>query len=72
VEHDLHAPATRELPDRLGVLAGKSGVEAYARGSLIALLAIAFVFGAWSGSRVALWLLVSFAVVAWLIARTRP
>lgn len=41
-------------------------------GSLLALLAIAFVFGAWSGSQAALWGLVSFAIVGWLVARSRP
>jgi hypothetical protein len=41
-------------------------------GSLIALLAIAVIFGAWTGSQALLWLLVSFAIVAWLIARSRP
>jgi hypothetical protein len=41
-------------------------------GSLLVTLAIAFVFGAWSGSQVALWGLVAFAIVAHLIARSRP
>ena len=38
-------------------------------GSLIALLAIAVAFGAWSGSVAALWLLIAFAIVAHTIAR---
>jgi hypothetical protein len=41
-------------------------------GSLIALLAIAVFFGAWSGSQAALFGLVAFAIVAHLIARSRP
>jgi hypothetical protein len=41
-------------------------------GSLLVLLAIAFVFGALSGSVVALWGLTTFAVVMWLVARSRP
>jgi len=41
-------------------------------GSLIAVLLIAVFFGAWSGSQAALWGLVAFAVVAHLIARSRP
>ena len=41
-------------------------------GSLILLLALAVFFGAWSGSQAALFGLVAFAVVAWLVARARP
>jgi hypothetical protein len=41
-------------------------------GSLIAVLAIAFVFGALTGSQALLWLLVAFAIVAHVIARSRP
>jgi hypothetical protein len=41
-------------------------------GSLLVLLAIAFIFGAWTGSQALLWGLVAFAIVAWLIARNRP
>lgn len=41
-------------------------------GSLIATLAIAFIFGGLTGSQVLLWSLVAFAVVGWLIARSRP
>jgi TRAP-type C4-dicarboxylate transport system permease large subunit len=41
-------------------------------GSLIAVLLIAFVFGGLSGSQVALWMLVAFAFVAWMVARSRP
>jgi hypothetical protein len=41
-------------------------------GSLFALLLIAVFFGAWSGSQAALFGLVAFAIVAWLIARARP
>ena len=41
-------------------------------GSLLATLAIAVLFGAWSGSQALLWGLVAFAIVAHLIARSRP
>jgi asparagine N-glycosylation enzyme membrane subunit Stt3 len=41
-------------------------------GSLIAVLLIAIFFGAWSGSQALLWGLVAFAIVAHLIARSRP
>jgi hypothetical protein len=41
-------------------------------GSLLALLAIAVVFGAWSGSLASVGALVVFAVVAHAIARSRP
>jgi len=43
-------------------------------GSLIVLLAIAFVFvfGALTGSQALLWGLVAFAVIAWLVARSSP
>jgi hypothetical protein len=41
-------------------------------GGLLAKLAIAVVFGAWSGSQAALWGLVGFAIVTHLIARSRP
>jgi hypothetical protein len=41
-------------------------------GSLIGTLAIAVFFGAWSGSQVALFGLVGFAIVAHVIARSRP
>ena len=40
-------------------------------GSLIAVLLIAVFFGALTGSQALLWGLVAFAVVAWLIARSR-
>jgi hypothetical protein len=38
-------------------------------GSLLTTLAIAVLFGAWSGSQAALFALVAFAIVAHLIAR---
>jgi hypothetical protein len=41
-------------------------------GSLLVTLAIAFLFGAWTGSQALLWALVAFAVVATMIARSRP
>ncbi len=41
-------------------------------GSLIGTLAIAIFFGAWSGSQAALFGLVAFAIVAHVIARSRP
>jgi asparagine N-glycosylation enzyme membrane subunit Stt3 len=41
-------------------------------GSLLATLAIAVFFGAWSGSQAALFALVAFAIVAHVIARSRP
>jgi len=41
-------------------------------GSLISVLLIAVFFGALTGSQALLWGLVAFAVVAWLIARSRP
>jgi hypothetical protein len=41
-------------------------------GSMIVTVAIAFLFGAWTGSQAALFALVAFAVVATLIARRRP
>jgi hypothetical protein len=41
-------------------------------GRPIGTLAIAVVFGAWSGSQVALFGLVAFAIVAHVIARSRP
>ena len=41
-------------------------------GSLLGTLAIAVFFGALTGSRTLLWLLVAFAIVAHLIARSRP
>jgi hypothetical protein len=41
-------------------------------GSLITTLAIAVFFGALSGSQVILWGLVAFAIVAHVIARSRP
>jgi hypothetical protein len=41
-------------------------------GSLLVTLAIAVFFGAWSGSQAVLFGLVAFAIVAHLIARSRP
>ena len=41
-------------------------------GSLIAVLAIALFFGALTGSQALLWGLVAFAVVMWMVARSRP
>lgn len=41
-------------------------------GSLLAVLLIAFVFGGLSGSQTVLWGFVAFAVVAWMVARSRP
>jgi len=41
-------------------------------GSLVLLLCLAAFFGAWSGSQVAFWALVAFAVACWVIARNRP
>jgi hypothetical protein len=41
-------------------------------GSLIAVLLIAVFFGALTGSQALLWGLVAFAIVAHLIARSRP
>jgi hypothetical protein len=41
-------------------------------GSLIAVLLIALVIGGLSGSTTVVWLLIGFAVVAWLYARSRP
>jgi hypothetical protein len=41
-------------------------------GSLIGTLAIAVFFGAWSGSQAVLFGLVAFAIVAHVIARSRP
>ena len=41
-------------------------------GSLILLLALAVFFGAWTDSQALLWALVAFAVVVWLVARSRP
>jgi hypothetical protein len=41
-------------------------------GSLIAVLAIALVFGALTGSGIGLLALVAFAVVMWMVARSRP
>jgi hypothetical protein len=41
-------------------------------GRFLGTLAIAVFFGAWSGSQVALFGLVAFAVVAHVIARSRP
>ncbi len=41
-------------------------------GSLIAVLLIAAFFGALTGSQVLLWLLVAFAIVAHVIARSGP
>ena len=40
-------------------------------GSLFVLLAIALVFGSLSGSTAGVWLLVMFAIIAWVIARSR-
>jgi hypothetical protein len=40
-------------------------------GSMIVTVAIAFVFGAWTGSQVLLLALVAFAVVATLVSRHR-
>jgi hypothetical protein len=36
------------------------------------LLAIAFLFGSLTKSQTPLWALVTFAVVAWVIARSKP
>ena len=41
-------------------------------GSLLATIAIAAFFGALTGSTTLLWLLVAFAIVAHVIARSRP
>jgi hypothetical protein len=41
-------------------------------GSLLALLAIALVFGGLGGSTSAVFALMAFAVVAWVFARSRP
>jgi hypothetical protein len=41
-------------------------------GSLIATLAIAVFFGALTGSQALLWGLVAFAILAHLVARSRP
>jgi hypothetical protein len=41
-------------------------------GSIIVTVAIAFMFGAWTGSQVLLWGLVAFVVMVTLIARRRP
>lgn len=38
-------------------------------GSLIVTLAIAFIFGAWTGSQALLWGLVAFAIIAHVVAR---
>lgn len=40
-------------------------------GSLITVLAIAFLFGALTRSQAVLWGLLAFATIAWLIARGR-
>jgi TRAP-type C4-dicarboxylate transport system permease large subunit len=41
-------------------------------GSLLALLAIAAFFGALSGSQAAMFALIAFAVICFVIARSRP
>jgi hypothetical protein len=41
-------------------------------GSLVAVLAIAFIFGALTGSATFMWLLVAFAFGGWAYMRTRP
>lgn len=41
-------------------------------GSLLAVLAIALVFGGLSGSQTVLWAFLALAVLGWTIARSRP
>jgi hypothetical protein len=68
-------PSTRPQPEKYPTRATyRWALKNWKRshgGSLLVLLAIAFVFGAWSGSQVILWGLVCFAVVAHVIARSR-
>jgi hypothetical protein len=69
-------PSTRPQPEHYRtrseyVWARRNWKRAHG-GSLLVTLAIAFVFGAWSGSHAALLGLVAFAIVATAIARSRP
>ena len=69
---DQHAAAARAVRHPLGYRWALRLWKRRHGGSLLVLLAIAFIFGAWTGSQALLWGLVAFAIVAWLIARNRP
>jgi hypothetical protein len=69
-------PNTRPRPEQYATRAEYSWARKLWKrshgGSLIGTLAIAVFFGALTGSTTLLWLLVAFAIVAHVIARSRP
>jgi len=64
-------PAPEDFPTRAEYRWALKSWKRRHGGSLLAVLAIALVFGGLSGSQTVLWGFVAFAVVTWIVARTR-